>query len=194
MTENSGTRKDWPFGPELKRHRERAGLSQREASRRTAPPGSDKPAVSAGRWAQLETGWQINKGTLIPIGTTAATVAAAARAVQWDVDDALQIAGFRREHLPAPPPEPTIARYSDDELISEVNRRLKEARNVMETASQTRTPRETRQDEEVDLGARTSESTDAGETRGRDTANEIHDRFRRAVRTKAGEHPPRLHE
>lgn len=43
-------------------------------------------------------------------------------------------------------------------------------------------------------GARSGETTDTDETRGRDTANEIHDRFRRAVRTKAGEHPPRLHE
>ncbi|WP_349319037.1 helix-turn-helix domain-containing protein [Mycolicibacterium canariasense] len=102
--EEEQVREDWPFGPALRRHREEAGLSQREASRRTATVTGGKPVVSAGRWKQLETGWQKNKGLLIPIGTTPATVCAAAKAVGWDRDEALQTAGFDvdTESQPAP--------------------------------------------------------------------------------------------
>ncbi|ALM02197.1 HTH DNA binding domain protein [Mycobacterium phage Sparkdehlily] len=185
VNENKEHREDWPFGPELKRHRERVGLSQREASRRTTPPGSDKPAVSAGRWKQLETGWQINKGTLIPIGTTASTVAAAARAVQWDVNEALAIAGFQQSDIPPPLPEPAIVRYSDDELLAEVRRRLQEARNVMETTQTTRTPREARQDQEGDLDAATSDTTQPRQPRTGETVGaEIRDHIARSVRAR----------
>ncbi|AEK08587.1 immunity repressor [Mycobacterium phage DLane] len=184
VNENKEHREDWPFGPELKRHRERAGLSQREASRRTTPPGGDKPAVSAGRWKQLETGWQINKGTLIPIGTTAATVAAAARAVEWDVTEALAIAGFQQSDIPPPPPEPAIGRYSDDELLAEVRRRLQEVRNVMETAQTTRTPRETHQDKEEALGARPGEPPQPRQPRASETGPAIHAHVARSVRAR----------
>jgi transcriptional regulator with XRE-family HTH domain len=117
-------REDWPLGPVLRRRREEAGLSQREASRRTRLHGSDRPTVSAGRWQQLETGWQKNKGTLIPIGTTAATVSAAARAVGWDARQALELAGFDAEE-PSPPPVPTLFGCSDEELAAEVLRRMR---------------------------------------------------------------------
>ncbi|QGH79620.1 immunity repressor [Mycobacterium phage Minnie] len=184
VNENKEHREDWPFGPELKRHRERVGLSQREASRRTTPPGSDKPAVSAGRWKQLETGWQINKGTLIPIGTTASTVAAAARAVQWDVNEALAIAGFQQSDIPPPLPEPAIVRYSDDELLAEVRRRLKEARDVMEAQTEKRTPREARQDKEEDLGARPGEPPQPRQPRASETGPAIHAHVARSVRAR----------
>lgn len=141
-------RGDWPLGPELRRHRENAGLSQREASRRTTPPGSTKPAVSAGRWKQLETGWQKNKGALIPIGTTAATVAAAARAVRWDVNEALATAGFRSEDVPTQPAEPVIARYSDDELLAEIRRRMRGARHGVEDQTKSSTSPEGDETEE----------------------------------------------
>lgn len=120
-------REDWPLGPELKRHREEAGLSQRAASRLTTPRGKTKPIVSAGRWKQLETGWQKNKGALIPIGTTARTVAAAARAVDWDIGEAFRIAGFRSTGVVLPPMADAnggIGHYTDDELLGEVRRRM----------------------------------------------------------------------
>lgn len=120
-------RADWPFGPALKQRREEAALSQREASRRTAPAGGGKPTVSAGRWKQLETGWQKNKGVLIPIGTTPATVAAVARVVDWDIADALQLAGFSADEAPRAPTEAPITRYTDDELLAEIRRRMKGA-------------------------------------------------------------------
>lgn len=133
--ENDEVREDWPFGPALKRRREKAGLSQREASRRTAPPGV-KPAVSAGRWKQLETGWQKNKEVLIPIGTTPATVAAVARVVNWDVADALQLAGFSPDEAPRMPATEPIQRYTDDELLAEIRRRMKGASHALEVAQE----------------------------------------------------------
>ena len=109
--------------------RESAGLSQREASRRTAPPGASKPAVSAGRWKQLETGWQKNKGVLIPIGTTSTTVAAAARAVGWDLNEALTVAGFDPAQAALSVTNGSASgallfRVSDDDLLAEVRRRM----------------------------------------------------------------------
>lgn len=134
--ESDEVRADWPFGPALKRRREKAGLSQREASRRTAP-GGGKPAVSAGRWKQLETGWQKNKGVLIPIGTTPATVAAVARVVDWDIADALQLAGFSADEAPRAPTEAPITHYTDDELLAEIRRRMKGAhRSDMEATQE----------------------------------------------------------
>jgi len=120
-------REDWPLGPALRRARERAGLSVREASRRTAA-GKGQPAVSAGRWHQLESGWQKNKGALIPIGTTAHTVAAAARAINWCVEDALRMAGF--DPSAVPPSAPDIATYSNEDLLAEIARRLEVASAV----------------------------------------------------------------
>lgn len=147
-------REDWPFGPELKRQRERSGLSQREAARRTTPTAGDKPAVSAGRWAQLETGWQKNKGALIPIGTTAATVAAAARAVGWDVAEALGVAGFDpATDIPAVPVD-GIGRFSDDELIAEIRRRMKGAHHDMEAAQESAAPPPEDEDEKIGLPGR----------------------------------------
>ncbi|GJJ22337.1 hypothetical protein MTY414_60100 [Mycolicibacterium mageritense] len=51
-----------------------------------------------------------------------------------------------------------LTQRSDEELVTEVNRRLKEARNVLENAAQQNASRETRQDEEDALGARSGET------------------------------------
>lgn len=81
-------REDWPFGPALERRRIAAGLSVRAAARLT------QGKVSDGRWYQLESGYQKQSGQLLPISTTAPTVAAAAAAVGWNISDALRTAGF----------------------------------------------------------------------------------------------------
>lgn len=120
-------REDWPIGPALRRARERAGLSVRAAARRT------NGAVSSGRWYQLESGWQKNKGVFIPVGTTAASIAAAARAVQWDVDEALTIAGF--DPAMAIPAQAGYARFSDEELMEEFAALSDEVRRRMEGRS-----------------------------------------------------------
>ena len=116
------TRPDWPLGVALKRAREHAGLSVRAAARRT------RGAVSPGRWYQLESGYQKAGGHNIPVGTTAATVAAVAAAVQWDVAEALTVAGFSAVDLPAPKRSP-IEAASDDELLAEVKRRMEAGRS-----------------------------------------------------------------
>lgn len=123
-------REDWPLGPALRRARERAGRSVRDASRRTSQ-GGGRPAVSPGWWHQLESGWQVNKGIRIPIGTTAATVAAAAAAVDWDIKEALAIAGFDPSEIEATQENDAIGRYSDDELLDEVRRRMASARRTV---------------------------------------------------------------
>jgi hypothetical protein len=151
---NDPVRDDWPFGPELKRRREHAGLSQRAASRRTTPAGETKPVISAGRWPQLETGWQKNKGARIPIGTTPATVAAAARAVDWDINDALQLAGFSPATVTAEfSGEGTLATaidlkaLSDEELLAEIRERMRGVRNVVETTAQSDAPSKAKAEE-----------------------------------------------
>lgn len=116
-------RTDWPFGPALEKARISAGLSVRAAARRT------NRAISSGRWYQLESGIQKAKGQEIPVGTTPATVAAAALAVDWDVNEALTVAGFDpRDYQPQPVLSPLQA-ASDDELLSEIRRRFEEGRS-----------------------------------------------------------------
>ncbi|AKU45024.1 immunity repressor [Mycobacterium phage Florinda] len=73
---------------------------------------------------------------------------------------------------------------SDEELVAEVNRRLKEARNVMETAQTTRTPRETHQDQEEALGARPGESPQPSQPRASETGPAIHAHVARSVRAR----------
>lgn len=89
-----------------------------------------------------------------------------------------------------------LSERTDDELIAEVWRRMKGSQHVMETASAAGTPRETHQDEEDALGARTGEPpADASEARRRDAAKEIDDRLRRSTRARSGqrgENPPSL--
>lgn len=126
------TRSDWPLGPALRAARERAGLSVRAAARRT------NKAISSGRWYQLESGYQKAAGQSLPIGTTAATVAAAAKAVDWDVSEALEVAGFdERDYQPAPQAV-GIKQYSDDELLNEVLERMKGLRHDLEAAETAR--------------------------------------------------------
>ncbi|QOP65006.1 transcriptional repressor [Mycobacterium phage Firehouse51] len=73
---------------------------------------------------------------------------------------------------------------SDEELVAEVNRRLKEARNVMETAQTTRTPRETHQDQEEALGARPGEPPQPSQPRASETGPAIHAHIARSVRAR----------
>jgi hypothetical protein len=113
------TRTDWPFGPALERHRVRAGLSVRAAARRT------NGQVSDGRWYQLESGYQKIRGQEITISTTAPTVAAVAKAVGWDIQEALRVAGFDPADYAAPTPGHPLAEYSTDDLVDELHRRIK---------------------------------------------------------------------
>ena len=111
-------RPDWPLGPALKRARERKNLSQRAAAKRAG--------ISDGRWRQLESGYQENKGQRIPISTTPRTVAAAARAVGWNVDEALDVAGFEpiKEDPPATNGRHLLADVPIDDLLAEIRRRV----------------------------------------------------------------------
>lgn len=113
-------RPDWPLGVALQRAREHAGLSVRAAARRT------NGAISSGRWYQLESGYQKAGGHSIPVGTTPATVAAAASAIGWNVEEALATAGFDPVDLPAAKRSP-LETVTDDELLSEVRRRMNRA-------------------------------------------------------------------
>lgn len=107
-------RTDWPFGPALERHRVAAGLSVKAAARRT------HGQVSDGRWYQLESGYQQIKGQRIPIGTTAATVAAAANAVGWDRDEALRTAGFDPIDYQPPVENRPLADIPTGELMNQI--------------------------------------------------------------------------
>lgn len=133
-------RADWPFGIELRRRRVAVGLSVKAAARRTAG------AISDGRWYQLESGVQKIRGQQIPIGTTPSTVVAAARAVDWDVDAALTTAGFDAADLPSAVSTSGIERYTDDELLAEVRKRMQsphspaQSGNVVELRSDPDTP------------------------------------------------------
>lgn len=117
------TRDDWPFGPELRRRRILAGLSGKAAARRT------HGLISDGRWYQLETGVQKLRGQSIAIGTTPKTIAAAARAVDWDVREALELAGFdpRDFQEPESSERPVlITQIPTEELLAEVRRRMED--------------------------------------------------------------------
>lgn len=106
-------REDWPLGPALRAARTSAGLSVRAAAKRT------EGAVSHGRWYQLESGYQLNKGQRIPIGTTASTVAAAARAVGWDPQRALEIAGFDPDDLYEPNEYTVVSKVRHHPMLKE---------------------------------------------------------------------------
>ncbi|ASZ74421.1 transcriptional repressor [Mycobacterium phage Wachhund] len=79
----------------------------------------------------------------------------------------------------------SVKQISDADLVAEITRRLQEARNVMETAQTTRTPREARQDQEGDLDAATSDTTQPSQPRAGETVGaEIRDRVARSVRAR----------
>jgi hypothetical protein len=122
------TRDDWPFGAELRRHREARGLSVKAAARRAK-------GVSDGRWYQLEKGYQQLAGQRIPIGTTPATVVAVAKAIEWDVNEALGVAGFDPIDVPDEKPSP-LAAIPDEELAAEFLRRMRGARSGLESTTQ----------------------------------------------------------
>lgn len=116
----SETREDWPFGAELRRRRTLAGLSVKAAARRT------NGVISDGRWYQLESGVQKIRGQSIPIGTTPATVVAAAKAIDWDIDEALTTAGFdARDYQPPTTTERPVlmSQVPLDDLLNEIRRR-----------------------------------------------------------------------
>lgn len=138
------TRTGWPLGIALRRAREHAGLSVRAAARRT------QGAISSGRWYQLESGYQKAGGHNIPVGTTAATVAAAAKAVGWDINDALSVAGFDPLDLPQPKQSPLEA-ATDEELAAEFLRRMKGARDAVRQTPSSGAPDETGQAQEDEL-------------------------------------------
>lgn len=116
----------------------------RAAARRT------EGAISSGRWYQLESGYQKVGGQSLPIGTTASTVAAAARAVDWDVSEALTVAGFDNRDYQDQPTNP-ITRYSDDDLLAEIRRRIKGARSGVASETQSDAQASGDQSKEVTL-------------------------------------------
>ena len=143
------TRPDWPLGPALKAARLKAGLAVRAAARRT------NGAISSGRWYQLESGYQRMRGHDIEIGTTPATVIAAAKAVDWDVEEALTTAGFKAdeyEFLPAPGP---LTGVTDEDLIAEVLRRMRgNSHHALEAAKKSDAPETGNEGEEEGDGDR----------------------------------------
>lgn len=138
------TRNDWPFGPELRRHREARGLSVKAAARRAE-------GVSDGRWYQLEKGYQQLGGQHIPIGTTPATVVAVAKAIEWDVNEALAVAGFDPIDVPTEKLSP-LQKITDDELLAEVQRRMKGLRHDLEAAETARASAEAQAQEALRRG------------------------------------------
>lgn len=122
-------RQDWPLGPELKRHRIAKGLSVRAAAALT------NKTVSETRWRQLESGVQSIPGGTAPINTTVRTVVAAAKAVDWNPRDAAKLAGFNPDdagpsvvtlHVEGIEQAPDLEQLSDDDLLAELCRRLKQ--------------------------------------------------------------------
>lgn len=75
-----------PLGKLLEDARNTLGLSKREAARRSG--------FSEARWRQVVTGLQNTKDVNTPSKPKSSTVAAMARAVGVDVDEALRLAGL----------------------------------------------------------------------------------------------------
>lgn len=92
-----------PLGELLEDARKRLDLSKREAARRAG--------FSETRWRQIVTGWQDPANRTTPANPPARTVAAAARAVGIDVQEALRAAG-----LPPLPPEQLPPAEDDDPI------------------------------------------------------------------------------
>jgi len=79
------TTSDWPLGRELRRRRDDAGLSQRQAAARAG--------ISESKWRQLEHGTMTMSGQAVHVKPRPTTVAAAARAVGLPVARALELSG-----------------------------------------------------------------------------------------------------
>lgn len=75
-----------PFASDLKRRRSGIPMSMKELGRRSN--------VSEGRIRQIEKGWQDTPRGKRPTETNVATVVKLAKALEWDIDDALTQAGF----------------------------------------------------------------------------------------------------
>ncbi|WP_344677340.1 helix-turn-helix transcriptional regulator [Saccharopolyspora taberi] len=106
-------RDDWEFGRELQRRREIAGLSKRGLAERSG--------ISEGRIRQLETGIQRVNRENVPARPSAPTVSRVAKALGWDVDDALTLAG-----LADAPLVPRAGRPSRGDLDDKMTQQMQE--------------------------------------------------------------------
>lgn len=141
------SRSGWPLGAELRRKRIAAGLSVKAAAKRT------RGKVSDGRWYQLESGVQRIRGQEIPIGTTPATVVAAAKAVEWDYREALGVAGFKSEDYQEPETRGPLQDVPIDDLLGEIRRRVNRSADSSEPSLRDRAPRHFDEDSTGGLGA-----------------------------------------
>jgi transcriptional regulator with XRE-family HTH domain len=106
-----------PLGKLLEDARKVLGLSKREAARRSG--------YSEGRWRQVVTGLQNTKDVNTPSNPKSSTVAAMARAVGVDVDEALRVAGLdATPGAGASTPGDPIRRVMLSELPDEQKRRI----------------------------------------------------------------------
>jgi transcriptional regulator with XRE-family HTH domain len=81
------------FGPELARKREAHGLNQAQAAQRAG--------VSPSTWGQVEKGYVRNRGREDDYPPTREFIVKAVKALaNWDLADALTLAGFPPERLP----------------------------------------------------------------------------------------------
>jgi len=94
-------RDEWRLGPELKRRRTKADLSQREAAARAG--------ISESKWRQLESGHvSMGAGQRVRVGTRPDTAVAAGRAVGLSAEAALELAGYD------PAEHPELVNAADD--------------------------------------------------------------------------------
>lgn len=95
-------KRPWTLGPKLKKAREGAGLSQREAAKAAG--------FSVTTWGQLETGIRkVGNGMESPVNPRASVVASAADVVGLDVAEALRMAGIDPKHAPKGAQRPTVS-------------------------------------------------------------------------------------
>jgi hypothetical protein len=76
------------FRRKMKRLRLEAGLKANAAARLT------RGGISGQRWRNVERGYEVRGQVRIPANPSPDTVAAIARALNWEQDDALAVAGF----------------------------------------------------------------------------------------------------
>lgn len=104
----------WPVGPFITEAREKAKMSKVDLARRAG--------ISAAKVQQLETGYSVQSGVKVPVGTTKSTIERVAQALGVNVDEALTLAGFlpNARH----PVRVDLTHVTDADLIAELERRL----------------------------------------------------------------------
>lgn len=109
-----------PFGAEMRRRREAAGISLRALSVQTG--------YSVGWLSNMEKGYESRAGTKMPVKTSATFVAAVAQALHWPLADALRTAGLNPgKYLRlAPAPQDDLTPMSSAELLAHAQRFLLE--------------------------------------------------------------------